>query len=305
MSLPLVSICVPTFNGEAYLAEALASIEAQVYPSVEVIVSDDGSSDRTLELAEDFSGRTRLPCRILRHQRDTLAGNWNFAAQAARGEYLKFLFQDDVLYPRHLSTLVASAEAEPTVTLVFARRDILFMADAARSEVALRMKADCAELHRGFTHLRAIQPGHELLADPRLLAAGWNKIGEPSSVLVRRSAFLSIGGFDPEFRQLIDLDLYFRLMSKGAVGFVDESLSAFRVHDAQLSVVQSRSGLGEREEAMFARKMMDSDLRVFFPSSTLDQLAWSAAGRPGRVPGGIRGKRLALKAWLKRRLGLR
>jgi glycosyltransferase involved in cell wall biosynthesis len=304
MSLPLVSICVPTFNGEAYLTEALASIEAQDYPSAEVIISDDGSLDRTWAIAEDFAARTRFPCRIFRHQPDTLAGNWNFAAQAARGEYLKFLFQDDVLYPRHLSRLVSAAESAPMVSLVFGRRDILFMQDAACSEVALRMKTDCAELHRGFSQLRVIQPGHELLADPRLLAAGWNKIGEPSSVLIRRNVFLSTGGFDPELRQLIDLDLYFRLMAEGQVAFVDESLSAFRVHDRQLSVVQSKSGLSEREEVMFARKMMASDIRQFFAGSTLQQLAWSAAGKPGRAPGGFRGKRLALKAWLKRSLGL-
>ena len=46
MNLPLVSVCVPTYNGEAYLAEALASIEAQDYPAIEVIISDDGSADR-------------------------------------------------------------------------------------------------------------------------------------------------------------------------------------------------------------------------------------------------------------------
>jgi glycosyltransferase involved in cell wall biosynthesis len=304
MSRPLVSVCVPTFNGEAYLAEALASIEAQDYPSAEVIISDDGSHDRTLAIAEDFASRTRFPCRVFRHRPDTLAGNWNFAASAAQGEYLKYLFQDDVLYPRHLSQLVASAESAPAVSLVFARRDVLFMEEFARSEVALRMKVDCAELHRGFTRLRALQDGRELLADPRLLAAGWNKVGEPSSVLVRRAVFLSIGGFDSEFRQLVDVDLYFRLMAEGKVAFVDESLSAFRVHDRQLSVVQSKSGLSEREEAMFARKMMASDLRQFFAGSTLQQLAWSAAGKLGRAPGGFRGKRLALKAWLKRSLGL-
>ena len=304
MSVPLVAVCVPTFNGEAYLDEALASIEAQDHPSAEVIISDDGSHDRTLAIAEAFAARTRFPCRILRHQPDTLAGNWNFAAQAARGKYLKYLFQDDLLYPRHLSALVASAEADPEVSFVFARRDILFMAEAARTEVAQRMKVDCAELHRGFSRLRAFQRGQDLLADPRLLAAGWNKIGEPSSVLIRRSAFLAIGGFDPAFRQLIDLDLYFRLMPEGTVAFVDESLSAFRVHDDQLSVVQSRSGLGDREEALFARKMMESSLRQFFSGSTMQQLAWSAAGRRGRVPGGFRGMRLAIKAWLKRTLGV-
>ena len=304
MSVPLVSVCVPTFNGEAYLAEALASIEAQDHPSAEVIISDDGSHDRTLAIAEAFAARTRFPCRILRHQPDTLAGNWNFAAQDARGKYLKYLFQDDLLYPRHLSALVASAEADAAVSFVFARRDVLFMAEAARTEVAQRMKVDCAELHLGFSRLRACQRGQDLLADPRLLAAGWNKIGEPSSVLIRRSAFLAIGGFDPAFCQLIDLDLYFRLMGEGQVAFVDERLSAFRVHDAQLSVVQSMSGLGEREEALFARKMMDSGLRQFFSGSTMQQLAWSAAGKPGRLPRGFRGKRLALKAWLRRTLGV-
>ena len=308
MNLPLVSVCVPTYNGEAYLAEALASIEAQDYPAIEVIVSDDGSADRTLVIAEEFATRTRFPCRILRHQPDTLAGNWNFAAQAAGGEFLKYLFQDDVLYPRHLSEMVAAASMAPEVLLVFAKRDILFSSAYAQTEVAQRMRTDCADLHRGFTSLGPVQSGRKLLADPRLLAGGWNKIGEPSSILMRRDAFLAVGGFDPEFRQLVDLDLYFRLMAEGSVAFVDKTLSGFRVHDRQLSVIQSRSGLAEREEALFAIKMRQGGLRSAFSAETLAQLDWSAEGRPGRRPGqpvgAFTARRRQFKQWLRRVLGM-
>lgn len=296
---PLVSVCVPTCNGAAYLAEALASVEAQDYESVEVIISDDASTDGTIAIAEAFAARTRFPCRILRHTPDTLAGNWNFAAAEARGEFVKYLFQDDLLYPSHLRRLVGAAEPEPATVLVFSMRDILFDEGTAETLIARRMRAACADLHRGFSRLRAVQPGRELLADPRLLAGGWNKIGEPSCTLIRRNALREVGGFDPSFRQLIDLDLYLRLMATGSVAFVDERLSAFRVHDRQLSVVQTQAGISAREEPLFARKLLASPLRAGFAPPTLRQLDWSAAGHAGRVPGPWRRLRLAIKGWFR------
>jgi glycosyltransferase involved in cell wall biosynthesis len=305
MPPPLVSVCVPTFNGASYLAEALASIEAQDYPNIEIIVSDDGSADDTFAIAEKFAASSRFPCRIFRHTPDTLAGNWNYAASHASGEFLKYVFQDDIIYPAHIHLLVAAAEADRNVIFAFAKRDILFSEATAKTEVARRMKNGIAELHRGFTRLRPAQVGYDLLADPRLLQGNWNKIGEPTFVLIRRAAFLSIGGFDASFRQLIDLDLYFRLMTKGSVAFVDQSIGGFRVHDRQLSVTQAISGLSGRELADFARKMVRDDMRCHFHRLAIRQLEWTAEGNTGSKPGWLRSKRLAIKAWLRRLLGIK
>ena len=303
MNRPLVSICVPTFNGVAYLAEALASIEAQDYPYAEVIISDDGSQDGTLAVAEEFASRSRFPCRIFRHPPDTMAGNWNHAAAHAQGKYIKYVFQDDIIYPRHISLLVAAAEEDPDVTLAFAKRDILFSEAEAKTEIAFRMKSDLVDIHLGFTELRPLQDGRRLLADPRLLQGGWNKIGEPSFVLIPRAAFLSVGGFDPSLRQLVDIDLYLRLMAAGSVVFVDQPLGAFRVHDRQLSITQAISGYSSAELPHFARKLMRSELRDRFHLSTLDQLAWSAESNPGSKPRWLKARRLAIKSWFRRLFG--
>ena len=70
------------------------------------------------------------------------------------------------------------------------------------------------------------QPGCELLEDPNLLRGSINKIGEPTNTFILRKT-LESGGFDPQFSQLLDLDLWFRLMTLGNVVYINEKLSSF------------------------------------------------------------------------------
>jgi hypothetical protein len=84
--------------------------------------------------------------------------------------------------------------------------------------------------HKGWSDLQPIQEGVKLLADPALVDGMWNKIGEPATVLIKKQCLIDIGGFDPSLCQLIDLDMWYRLMAVSKVGFVDEVLSSFRIH---------------------------------------------------------------------------
>src|SRR5688572_1854444 len=93
-----VSICMPTYNGARYLRSAIESALSQTYPNFELLVVDDGSTDDTLTIAREFA---RLDSRIKVHQntkRLGLAGNWNRSIDLAAGEWIKFLFQDDLLH---------------------------------------------------------------------------------------------------------------------------------------------------------------------------------------------------------------
>ena len=80
----------------------------------------------------------------------------------------------------------------------------------------------------------------ELLENPNLLSGSINKIGEPTNTFILRKAFLESGGFDPQFSQLLDLDLWFRLMTLGNVVYIDEKHSKFRIHNSQQSVINSK-----------------------------------------------------------------
>ncbi|NJK37523.1 MAG: glycosyltransferase [Oscillatoriales cyanobacterium SM2_3_0] len=231
--LPLVSLCIPTYNGELFIQAALASIVTQTYPQLEVIISDDGSGDRTLVRAENFLMQSNLKFSIHPHPCYGIAGNCNHAASKAQGKYIKFLFQDDLLRPNCIAALVTLAEEDEEIGLVFSDREMLFSSGSETDPDLQTIYRDFQRVYQGWTTLDRIQPGSELLKDPQLLHHPINKIGEPSTVLLRRSAFWQVGGFDPRLNQLVDLDLWLRILTRFKAGFVDQVLSGFRLHPQQ------------------------------------------------------------------------
>lgn len=276
-----VTICVPVYNGAKHLPETLASIESQTFKDCTVLFSDDGSTDGSIELIESHIRKSQFPSKLLHHDRDGLVGNWNFCVQNADGEYIKFLFQDDVLEPECIDAMVTLARRHPEVGLVFSVRGVI-RSDAGHRRLR-SVAGGGAPLHAGWSELRDCQPGVGLLGDPQLMVGAWNKIGEPSVVLLRRSTLTEAGPFDPELKQLVDLDMWWRIMAKSSVGFVDRRLSAFRIHPDQETVRNWRSGEFHRDVKRFAKKMLRHDLSRHFHESTVATLrreaSLTAAGR--------------------------
>jgi glycosyltransferase involved in cell wall biosynthesis len=111
--LPLVSAIIPVYNGAAFLAEAIESILAQTYPKHEIIVVDDGSSDRTREIAQSYP--------VIRYLHQAHAGTAaarNRGVENAKGLYLAFLDADDLWMPDKLALQVAAFQADPTLEMV-------------------------------------------------------------------------------------------------------------------------------------------------------------------------------------------
>lgn len=276
-----------------HLEEALASIEAQDYPNLEVIFSDDGSTDGTVERIRQYAAESRFEVKLLRHQHTSLAGNWNNCVANAFGGYIKFLFQDDLMQPNCISRMVELALRDPKVSLVFSPREIVYEGKEAPKSPAWKIAQSYAVLHTGWSDLRDIQDGAALLGDPALSKGAWNKIGEPSIVLLKRQTLIDVGGFDPNLCQLIDLDMWYRLMTAGKVGFVDETLSSFRVHDKQLSVDNAHSGKASNDRMLFARKVVHSPFfDILHPFS---KKRFLKASRPQSA---FKVQRRRLKRWL-------
>ncbi len=232
-SSPLVSVCIPTYNGEQFIVEAIASILTQTYDRIEIIISDDQSQDNTLNLVQSLKEQITLDFSIYHHSQFGIAENCNFCIQKARGKYIKFLFQDDILLPNCIQAMVKLAEQDAAIGLIFSRRDIFFAAGDETHPDLIAVYQDFQNLHQGWSHLKSIQWGQDLLQDPNLLNHPINKIGEPSTVLIRRQIFKTVGGFDPNLNQLVDLDLWLRIMGKFKIGFIDKNLSQFRLNHQQ------------------------------------------------------------------------
>ena len=97
MAEPLVSVVVASFNGERFVAETLDSVFAQDYEPYEVVFVDDGSTDRTSEIAQSY------PLRYLARENGGLAAARNTGVAVARGEYVTFIDDDDLMPPDRLS----------------------------------------------------------------------------------------------------------------------------------------------------------------------------------------------------------
>ncbi|MFB2893919.1 glycosyltransferase family 2 protein [Aerosakkonemataceae cyanobacterium BLCC-F50] len=237
---PLVSICIPVYNAGEFIAPLVQCLESNTYPHTEIIISDDASQDGSLRLLQ----AANLPnCRIFTHARYGLVGNWNFCVSQAQGKYVKFLFQDDTIAPDCITKMVNLAEQDEEIGLVFCPRRLVF----ARSIDANFIKG-MQDLHRRWTRLESIQSGLSLLRDANFLKPPYNKIGEPTNVLIRREVFPQIGLFDPSFKQLCDLEMWLRIMADYKVGFVDEELATFHIHAEQTT---NRNLNGDRIATLF------------------------------------------------------
>jgi predicted O-linked N-acetylglucosamine transferase (SPINDLY family)/glycosyltransferase involved in cell wall biosynthesis len=259
---PLVSICIPTYNGEAFIAEAIQSAIDQTYPNIEIILSDDGSTDKTVAIAQSFQSQTTADFRIVLHRNYGLSQNWNFCISQATGEYIKFLFQDDFLAPECIEKLVAVARQDSEIGLVFSPRGIA-IAETESNPILRKASTAIKDLYKGWSNLKPIQRGQELLADANCLNNPINKIGEPTTVLIAARVFREIGLFDSELSQYVDLDMWWRIMGNYKIGFVREQLSALRIHPEQQTWKNFAVKENHKDIIRFYNKILNSPEYAF------------------------------------------
>lgn len=222
----MVSICIPAFNGSAWIREAVTSALAQTYRPIEVLVVDDASTDETLDV---LRGMADDGVRVIVNEKNLgFARNWERCVDLAGGEYIKFLSQDDLLAPECVARMVALMERSPAIGMVFSRRNIL--ADDPNDSKVRRWVRHHSILDYRFGPLRDVNHGRTLFhrAARRLFRENW--IGEPSCVLLRRSALERVGGINVRMANNVDWEMWLRVMYYFDVGFISEPLVTYRVH---------------------------------------------------------------------------
>lgn len=279
---PLVTVVVPVYNGARFLSETLASVFAQTWSALELVVVDDGSTDDSPAIAERFTPRAR----VLRLANGGVAAARNAGAAEARGAFVAFLDQDDVWEPELLATLVPELERRRECVLAYADSWIV---DA-----------------RGRTHgrrsrfLRPVQG--EVFAEllPR------NFVPVETSVL-RAETWRALGGFDPALRYLEDWELCLRAARRGPFAYVDRPLARYRVHARNLShdiepllreglelmarVEERCAPLSDREAALVASERTRIALDLAWKALRRRDLAAADAWR-ARAGAGALGKKL-------------
>ena len=241
----LVSVCIPTCNGSKFLQEALDSVSHQTYNHLEVIISDDASSDNTLKIVQAFKAVVSFPVYVFHHQPFAIGANWNNCIRKANGEFIKFLFQDDVLKPLCIERMVEAASGDRKIDLVYCRRSFLFDAQNENHRIWI---ANYGNLHKHWKNIfvkEGFMSGKNYLKDPNLFGFPDNKIGEPTAVLIRKSVFDSIGYFRSDLFQLLDIEFWYRIMKGGKVAFIDAELISFRLHEDQATRKNYNRGIND------------------------------------------------------------
>jgi glycosyltransferase involved in cell wall biosynthesis len=130
---PLVSVIIPVYNGEKFLADAVTSVQRQAYAPVEIIIVDDGSTDSTREIAAQLTGNIRY---VYQDNSGPPAAR-NTAVKLAQGEFVTFLDSDDLWVERRLEIQVAMLLEHPTYDLVMGNLQLVKMATDSMVQPAL------------------------------------------------------------------------------------------------------------------------------------------------------------------------
>ena len=237
MTPGLVSICIPTYNGAKYLAQCLQSAQAQTWTNVEIVLVDDGSTDNTAHLAQAIAhGDPRV--RVFRNDRNLgLVGNWNRCVNLARGEWIKYLFQDDWLEPDCVERMLAVARRP----MIFCRRDFAF----EETEPYLRQiyQRHLGELSiEGEFGCETTDVSAEQMQEAVLRHLHTNILGEPTACMFHRSVFERFGPFDSRLVQLCDVEHAFRVGVNTGLSYTPATLAHFRVHSGSTTQINGLRG---------------------------------------------------------------
>jgi glycosyltransferase involved in cell wall biosynthesis len=201
-----ISVVIPAYNASRYIAETIESVLQQTLPADEVLVLDDGSTDETASIAEQFGP----PVRVIRRPNSRVAATRNAGIQEAVSEWIGFIDADDLWESSKLERQMEELSRHPGADVCYTGRRLLIQNE------------ETAQLGEVVRVPPAAQIRESLFRQTSFL---------PSSVLIRRSTVMAVGWFDTQCTYVEDWDLWLRLLHWGAK-FVDcqEPLVHYRIH---------------------------------------------------------------------------
>ena len=263
MRRPTVTVAIPVYNGEREIAEAIQSVLAQSFSDFELLVSNDASTDATLDVVASFEDdRIRV---INGAENLGYIGNFNRCVAEASGVYLKILCHDDVLRGDCLSKQVAALEHPLNSSAVICTTQKRIINDAGKTILWNQGLSGGSGLREGSLVIRQV------------VRAGRNLIGETSVVLARTEAFRAAGSFATKYT--LDLNMWIRMLAHGDLVFIREPLSDFRVTPLSGTAAQSNSQASQTNDLIdWARSTYPTivssfDVRIGKFRSSLNQTA--------------------------------
>ena len=255
---PLVSVVVVAYNSAGYILETLDSVKAQTYKNIELIVTDDASTDDTVARVEEWlsgNGFRFAGTKVVRRETNGgIAPNCNSGWQAATGGWVKLIGADDVLLENCVTDNMAYASLRPETAVVFSGMqqmngqgellDTYFF--PARFFLMKQKEQLCAILHRNC------------LASP--------------AAFFKREVLVQADGFNPNYPMMEDLPMWVKLLDNGYVfGGIETDTVRYRIHEGS---VHGKKGKG-KSKFLVASDTFDWDIRVPLAKSISPRIYWT------------------------------
>lgn len=242
-SKPLVSVIVPLYNRRQFLPQLFATLKAQTFQNFELILIDDGSTDKTDEWIDENKSSLNNP---IVYQKQANAGPYvarNQGVKVASGQYIAFQDSDDEWPPYHLADFVEVLDANPDIDWVFG--SLKRIDHQTRETVEATNFSDSAGSVHPFTQLKSIERDNQLqvINDNRAgeIAIKFAVPGSTQCALIQARVFDS-NLFDESFRTAYDRFFAIKLVLQGyQFAFVEKTHQIYHIHDGHISLVAGAS----------------------------------------------------------------
>lgn len=205
---PLVSIIVATYNSSLYVRETLDSAMSQTYPNIEIIITDDYSTDNTVEVCgywieqhRDYGKRLEL---VKAKKNSGVSGNFNRGIAKANGEWLKVIAGDDVLLPEAIKNYMEYVSTNPEAKFVFGQNNRF---------VGHYPNYTYTQRDIGLKHLFFLNPQANPMFQYNILCRTY--VGNGPTFFCKAETFRELGGFDERFALQEDWPFYIKLTKNG------------------------------------------------------------------------------------------
>ena len=219
MNPPKVSVALPVYNAERYVAEAIESILTQTFTDFEFLIVDDGSTDGSLSIMRRYADDDAR-IRVISRPNTGIVGALNEMIGEARGELVARMDADDVARPDRFEVQVRYLDENPDCVMIGSR--VLVIDSDGDPLVVLPTPLSHEEIEDGLLNFRG-----QLVHHP--------------ATMMRRRSLLEIGGYRPECREAEDLDLFLRLAEIGRIANLAEPLLNYREHSGKSSIVRAEA----------------------------------------------------------------
>lgn len=273
MSPPLVTVVIGTYRREAYIRRTLDSVFAQDWSALQIIVVDDASDDRTVDILREYGDRIELV--VLPENSRRPAVPRNVALKRARGEFIAFLDSDDLWKPGKIRRQVEHLEANPEIMLLHGNSENIDLEDRSL----------------GVRHGGVLPDGDDKFL--RLLEHCFISI---STVMVRRAVLDTVGLLDedPFYRAKEDYEWFLRVAHRHPIAALPDVLACYRKAPTGISAEEGNWHMRPEDAPMHLRILQRPELwegradralvrRIFLSACRVNAMFWRGQGRPGRA----------------------